>query len=331
VLDLRRLALGEIGVVGLPRHRGHHGRGGEQVRHGAGGRALEQSGRARQRVGQVRRDRPVRQVGVEAIQRVAQRLLRLPHQGRPDHAAERVVRVGGAVPVRVHDQRRLEHAVVVPALDERPVRVPDAGRHAVVERVADLLQRQVVPVVRHRRCGAERVDVPPRQEEVRRRLGQLLHGRGASVGSVRERRRGHPPAAVALAVRVAAGPVRHVELDGRGDQAAAGGVEDVELEVRERGVRRIGGTGRRGRRRVGNPVAALVGLRPPDLARAAQLADGGDDGRAPQGQPGGVGHRTFDGGGGGGVAGRARPRAVRGRLVPGSAWPGRPPPSPPCP
>ena len=107
------------------------------------------------------------------VERVAfhRRGQRLAHDGGADHHAERVEGDFGPVAVRVADEARLQHAVVV-----------GVHRDAVAERVAGFDHQQVVGVEVDEGVLAEGVAVAARQEEVLPRLRQLG---GGVVGGIR--------------------------------------------------------------------------------------------------------------------------------------------------
>ena len=96
---------------------------------------------------------------------------RLAHDRGADHHAQRVEGDLGPVAVRVADQARLQHAVVV-----------GVHRDAVAERVAGFDHQQVVGVEVDEGVLAEGVAVAARQEEVLPRLRQFG---GGGVGGVR--------------------------------------------------------------------------------------------------------------------------------------------------
>ena len=87
--------------------------------------------------------------------RLPRRSQRLAHDGRADHHAERVEGDLGPVAVRVADQARLQHAVVV-----------GVHGHAVAQRVAGLDHQQVVVVEVDEGVLTEGVAIAARQEEV---------------------------------------------------------------------------------------------------------------------------------------------------------------------
>ena len=150
-----------------------------------------------ERVGEIRLDRSGGQVGLEAVQAVAEPLLRLAHHGGAADPAERVEGHRGPVPVRVADQARRQHPVVVAVGGQLAGRITLAGGDEVAERVARLLHQQVVPVVADGRGIAERVGEPVRQEEMPPRVVQL-GGRVVIVAGGVEDPAGRQPPRLAL-------------------------------------------------------------------------------------------------------------------------------------
>ena len=137
------------------------------------GGAPEDGVRIGERVGQMVEHDRLGQVGDEAVERVAfdRCRQRLAHHRRAHHHAERVEGDLGPVAVRVADQARLQHAVVV-----------GVHRDAVAQRVAGLDHQQVVGVEVDEGVLAERVAVAARQEEV---LPGLRQFGGRVVGGIR--------------------------------------------------------------------------------------------------------------------------------------------------
>ena len=203
---LRRIGLAPVGC---------------QVIDDAGGGVVEQRGRHRPLgIREELVDLGLGQVGAERCgQPVAGRwvVLRLSHHRGADDHAEGVEGHRRAVAVGVHDQRRLQDAIVV-ARDVTSgcvgIDVAFADRDPVAERIARLLHQQVVGVVGDEalgadRIGVERVAVAVRQEEVLPGVGQLLGRRIGRVRGVEDLPGGDPPVGVAFGVDVAA--LRSVE------------------------------------------------------------------------------------------------------------------------
>ena len=166
---------------------------------------LQQRCRRRVRVGGVEEavELGLREVGDEAGERVAfhRRGQRLAHHGGADHHAQRVEGHFGLVAVRVADQARLQHAVVV-----------GVHRDAVAERVAGFDHQQVVGVEIDEGVLAEGVAVAAWQEEVRR---ACANSAAAAVGGIRAEERlpgGNPPVIVGVARGEAAVGLEHLAL-----------------------------------------------------------------------------------------------------------------------
>ena len=202
-LDLRALIGSKVADVSLA---GEHGRPdglrlgvstgapvGVQVVQHPGGRLAEQPVGMGERVGEVRGDRRGIRVRVEPVQRVAELLLRLAHLGGAADPAEGVEGHRRPVPVRVADQARRQHPVVVAAGDQLAVGVSLADRDQVAERVPGLRHQQVVAVIRDGRGVVERVAEPARQEEVPPGVGELGVRIVAVIRGVEHPARGEPP------------------------------------------------------------------------------------------------------------------------------------------
>ncbi len=146
-----------------------------QVIDDARGRALQQRGGVRVRVGRSEEgiELRLRGIGHEAGERVALggRGQRLAHDGGTDHHAQHIEGDFGLIPVRVADKARLQDAVVV-----------RVHRDAVGERIAGRDYQQVVGVEVDQGVLAKGVAVAARQEELLPRLRQLG---GGIVGRIR--------------------------------------------------------------------------------------------------------------------------------------------------
>ena len=157
-----------------------------------GGGSIQQRGRHRPlRISEELVDFCLGQVGAEGrCQAVAGNrvILRLSHhRGTYDHA-NGVEGHRRAVAVGIHNQRRLQHAIVTAVTNQWLCRIDVALAHgdAVTERVAGLLYQQVVGIVFDEglgpyRVGVERVTVTTREEEVLAGVSKLL--RRASAGN----------------------------------------------------------------------------------------------------------------------------------------------------
>ncbi|RAO11356.1 hypothetical protein GUI43_03273 [Micromonospora noduli] len=133
-------------------------------------------------------DQPVERVVGERQRRIVERVA-VPGAGpaeqrRGHHPAQLVVAHRAALPVRVGDEARAEHQVVVDSGGDRPGRLVDG--HPLGE--------QVVGVEGDRRRHAQRVPGPVGQVEVRGRIGGIAHLAG-----------GDPPVRAAVEVHVAGG------------------------------------------------------------------------------------------------------------------------------
>jgi len=149
----------------------------------------------------------VGEIGVEAVEGVPLRRgrRRLAHAGHPNQESQRIESRGGAVPVRVHHQARLQHAVVVSGLARIEVTIGEAltCSRPIAERVAHLQDEQVVSVVGDRDLrveggGMERVPGAERQEEVAPGVGQLLRRRVGLARRVEDPAGRDPPVIVRI-------------------------------------------------------------------------------------------------------------------------------------
>ena len=154
-MSLARREVADVRLAGEHRHPGRlrlrlvaGAPVGVQVVQHPGGRLAEQPVRAGERVGEVRRDRRgVAGPASKPSRRVAEPLLRLAHHGRAADPAERVEGHRRPVAVRVADQARRQHPVVVAVRGHRPSASRSPGGDQVAERVAGLRDEQVVAVV----------------------------------------------------------------------------------------------------------------------------------------------------------------------------------------
>ena len=204
---------------------------GEGVDHDAAGGTRKQRVCFRQRVVLVRGQRVVVQVGLDAVEAVAQSLFRLAHARRRNHLAQRVEHHRAAVAVRVHQSAGLQHAVVDARARgvDRTIGPAFACRGAVAQRVARIDGQQVVRVVDDHalgRCGVgvERVAGAVRQEEVAPGPRQFVGGAVAGGGRNEHAAGWHPR--VAVAVKVAVTPGRQ----------HLGGLRQQQLPVANEGV-----------------------------------------------------------------------------------------------
>ena len=240
-LHRRRVALGEVGLVGLSRQRADGRR--RRVRtparpfvrvevvHDPCGRAPEKRLRVAERVRQERGERRVGEIGLDARERIAERLADLSHLGSRRDRPERVVERGRTVPVRVGHERGLEDTVVAVGSDDVSggVLAPD--------------EEQVVRVVVDDGVRAERRAESAREEEVLPRECQLLRRQIGGAGGVVDASGRDPPVRVAGVVDVAAfgeHRVRDARAVDRGDEpgrerelpALAGQAEGLEAAER---------------------------------------------------------------------------------------------------
>ena len=117
----------------------------------------------------------------------------LPITAVPLTRPERVEGHRCPVPVRVADQARRQHAVVVAVSDQPPGKIAFTGGDQVAERVAGLPDQQVVAVVADGRGVAERVGEPARQEEVPPGVVKLGGRIVVVIGGIEDPARRQPP------------------------------------------------------------------------------------------------------------------------------------------
>src|SRR6266851_1518744 len=139
-----------------------------------------------QRIHQVLKHYTIRQIGNEPLQRIANALANLAHDGGTRQPRQRVEGGQRAVAVGVDNLARLQNAII------------ESRKDGVPERVARLDWRQVMSIVADLRNISEDIAETQRQEEVPARISKLSWRVVARIRRKEHVTRGYPPVSVTV-------------------------------------------------------------------------------------------------------------------------------------